>query len=360
MYKVLIVDDDKTIRYMLKRFKYWGRYGFSITGEACDGKEALRKLAADSFDLIITDIRMQGMNGIEFLQELRARKMDICLILLSTYTDFEYAQQGIRLGVFDYMTKPVDDNILSEMLARVRRHLDENRQAHLRIEEEKRLVEESLTLYYPEKQEKKLTQLIFAGDKELMKTTDCIFFEISETFDHDILKIRMVLEKMLYNVRSKIYHQFPWLEKVNELEFMDSRRHRKTMDEVKEIFLQWIGGMAEVIIKYELHHTEGIIKKTCEYVVQHVEEDITLEDIAAEVHVTKSYIGKLFKQRVGYNFTDYVTKIKMEHAKSLLRTGEYKNYEVSEKLGYSSIDYFSRLFKQYSGVTPLEFRKQGS
>lgn len=359
MYNVLIVDDDKTVRYMLKRFKNWERHGFCIAGEACDGKEAFKKLATDSYDVIITDIRMQGMNGIEFLQELRARRIEICLILLSTYTDFEYAQQGIRLGVFDYMTKPVDDTILSEMLDRVRTHLDENRQAHIRMEKEKKLIEESLTLYYSEKEERRLTRLILSGDKELLAAAHLIFGEICSTSGQDLVKLRMVLRKMLFNMRREIYQQFPWLKKVGELNFTASQPHRETMDELNGEFLHHINEMSRVIQKYELHHTESIIKKTCQYVVSHVEENITLEDVAAEVHVTKSYIGKLFKQRTGYNFTDYVTKIKMEHAKALLRTGEYKNYEVSEKLGYSSTDYFCRLFKQYSGMTPLEFRKQG-
>lgn len=358
VYKVLLVDDDKAVRYMLKRFKNWGRYGFCIAGEACDGKEAFKKLADGTFDLIITDIRMQGMNGIEFLQELRARKMDICLILLSTYTDFEYAQQGIRLGVFDYMTKPVDDDILSEMLARVRRHLDEKRQVFLRMEEEKRLLDESLTLYYPENQEKRLLELLLAGDTGLLKVADNVFWEVCKVFGQDGLKIKMVLEKLLLNLKAEIYRQFPWLKKIGELALADSRSHKENIDEVRMVYLERMRKLLEVIRKYELHHSEGIIKKTCEYVVMHVEEEITLESIAAEVHVTKSYLGKLFKQRIGYNFTDYVTKVKMEHAKSLLRTGEYKNYEVSEKLGYSSIDYFGRLFKQYSGMTPLEFRKQ--
>ncbi|SDE32391.1 response regulator transcription factor [Sporomusa acidovorans] len=360
MYKVLLVDDDKTVRYMLKRFKNWEHYGFCIAGEACDGKEAFKRLAADTFDVIITDIRMQGMNGIEFLQELRARKIDICLILLSTYTDFEYAQQGIRLGVFDYMTKPVDDDILSDMLARVGKHLDEKRQASLRMEEEKRLLAESLALCYPEKGEKRLLALLLAGDRELLQEADSVFGEVCKAFGQaDVLKIKLVLEKLLVNSRDEIYRQFPWLAKIGELVFPEADGQKQTIDAVREAFLEKLGEMLAVIRKYELHHTDGIIKKTCEYVLTHVEKDITLENIAAEVHVTKSYLGKLFKQRIGYNFTDYVTKVKMEHAKCLLRTGEYKNYEVSEKLGYSSIDYFCRLFKQYSGMTPLEFRKQG-
>ncbi|WP_425058349.1 Regulator of RpoS [Sporomusa carbonis] len=360
MYKVLIVDDDKTVRYMLKRFKKWDGYGFCIADEACDGKEALKKLSSGSFDLVITDIRMPGMTGIEFLHELKVRKMDICLILLSTYNDFEYAQQGIRLGVFDYMTKPVDDNILSEALERARKHLDEKKLLHLRLEKEKKLIDESLALYYPKSEEKKLVDLLFMGSDEVFAEAENIFSERVPRLDQDLFKIRMLFEKMTQNITEEIYKDFPWLEKIESMTLNIVFNHLKTIRDVKLAFLRYMRNMLEVIKKYELHHKDGIVKKTCQYVMDHVEENITLEDVANEVHVSKSYIGKLFKQKAGYNFTDYVTKVKMEHAKALLRTGDYKNYEVSERLGYSSPDYFCRLFKQYSGCTPLEFRKQGS
>lgn len=359
MYNVLLVDDDKTIRYMLRRFTDWEQYGFRLAGEACDGKEALKKLAASSFELVITDIRMPGMNGIEFLQELKNRQIDVCLIFLSTYNDFEYAQQGIRLGVFDYMTKPVDDRALGGVLSRTRKHLDEEKFLQLKLSEEKRLVEESMALYYPSDREEKLVQLLFQGDKAVLSAAESISAEIAQKLGLDLLKAKMLLERLTLHIRKKIEQEFPWIPKLENTTPAPGMNQRQTIEEMKAAFLQYIGNMLQVIQKYELHQKDGIVRKTCRYVMKHVEEDVTLEDVATEVRVSKSYIGKLFKQKTGSNFNDYVTKVKMEHAKALLRSGDYKNYEISDKLGYSSPDYFGRLFKQYSGYTPLEFRKQG-
>jgi two-component system response regulator YesN len=359
MYKVLIVDDDKTVRYMLKRFKKWEGYGFCIADEACDGKEALKKLAGGSFDLVITDIRMPGMDGIEFLHELKVRGMDVCLILLSTYNDFEYAQQGIRLGVFDYMTKPVEDDILGEALERAGKHLKEKELLSLRLEKGKKLVEESLSLYYPQKEEKRLVGLLLGGSGEVLAEARRAAAGLTEMLGPDLIKVRLLLEKMTFRIGERIYQAFPWLEKMEGGTLTVAFDRRESVEDAQEAFVEYMRMMLTVIKKYELHHKDGIVSKTCQYVMNRVEKDITLEDVAREVHVSKSYIGKLFKQKTGYNFTDYVTKVKMEHAKALLRTGNYKNYEVSEILGYSSPDYFCRLFKQYSGCTPLEFRKQG-
>lgn len=115
MYNVMLVDDDCAVRYILKRFA-WQKYGFLIKAEASDGHEALEELAKDAIDLVISDIRMPGMDGMEFLQELQAGKYRIPVILLSTYNDFEYAQQGIRYGILDYLTKPVDSAELGAAL----------------------------------------------------------------------------------------------------------------------------------------------------------------------------------------------------------------------------------------------------
>ena len=359
MFKVLIVDDDKSVRYMLKRYNKWANYGFSVEEEASDGKEALGKLLSGQIDLVITDIKMPGMDGIEFLMELKFRKWDVCSILLSTHSDFEYAKQGIRLGAFDFMTKPLEDDVLSEALERAKKYLDEKNQLRIRVEEEHRLIEDSLTHFYPKKREEKIAELILVGNLAALTESEAAFLELTKLLDQDLFKIAKLLEIMLANLSGAIYKEFSWLQKVEEVAFSNVLQHTDSMQDMKSEFLSRIKGLITVIKKYELHQSESIVRKTCLYITDHIEKDISLELVANEVHVSKDYLGKLFKQKTGINFSDYLTKIKMEYAKHLLGTGEYKNYEVSEKLGYSSPDYFCRLFKNYTGYTPLQFRKSG-
>lgn len=358
MYKVLIVDDDKSTRYMLKRFKKWQSHGFVIADEACDGKEALQKLKSCHFDLVITDIKMPGMDGIEFLHELKSMKWQVCVIFLSTHSNFEYAKQGIRLGVFDYMTKPLIDELFSEALERAKKYLDEEYLKRRKIKEEKKRLVESAKLYYPKKSEKTIVACLLSGSSSLIsEETEKTFTEITEMFEGDLYKIGILLNTMLANISEEIYAAFPWLKKLEGKNIIYNMTDAQTINEMKQQFLKYINSSLEMIKKYELHHADSVIRKTCAYVVNHVEQDIKLEVIANEVRISKDYIGKLFKQKTGCNFNDFVTKVKMEHAKHLIQTGEYKNYEVSEKLGYSKPDYFSRLFKTYTGYTPSEFKK---
>lgn len=354
MFKVLIVDDDMPVRRRLRKYKNWESYGFVIEDEACDGKEALEKLSLKSFDLIIIDIRMPGMDGLKLIAEIKARNLDSCLILLSTYNDFEYAQQGIRLGVFDYITKPVDDNILSKALERIKKYLEEKKV------EQFRLIENNLRVYCPQSQERKLADLMLAGSYTAIDEASNTCLELAKLEDQDLIKTGLLLEKMLVNLSEEIYKAFPCLETLESLTVDNVLTNAATIEEIREQFLSCINIMLDVIKRYELHHPDSLVKKICQYVINHVEEDVKLDNIANEVHISCSYISKLFKQKTGSNFSDYVTKVKMEHAKYLLRTGEYKNYEISEKLGYSSPDYFCHLFKDHTGYTPVEFRKMGT
>ncbi|BBB92594.1 MAG TPA: response regulator [Methylomusa anaerophila] len=349
MYKVLIVDDDMPVRRKLRQYQQWESYEFVIADEACDGIEALEKLSSQCFDLVIIDIRMPCMNGLKLITEIKARNLNPCLILLSTFNDFEYAQQGIRLGVFDYMTKPVDDKALSEALERIKRHLDE-----------KRLIEDNLKFYYPKGQERKLTDLMLAGSNKVMAEAASTCGELAKLAEQNPVKTGILLEKTLANLSEEIYKVFPYLATLEKLVFDGIFTNIESLGEIKEKFLNYIGIMLEIIKKYELHHADSVVKKICAYVMTHVEEDVKLGDIATEIYISGGYISKLFKQKTGTNFNDYVTKVKMEHAKYLLGTGKFKNYEISDKLCYSSPDYFCRLFKDYTGYTPVEFKKMNT
>lgn len=362
MYRVLIVDDDRAVRYMLKRFKNWEGFGFCITGEAADGKEGLKRLsegtgAGEEYDLVITDIKMPGMDGIEFMNEIRLLYPDLCVIFLSTHSDFSYAKQGIRMGVFDYMTKPVEEAALCEVLDRTAKHLDGKNRQRIKREEDKRLLEENLEVFYPKRHEERLAEKLARGDRTCVKDASEVFRELLDVLKGDCAKIDRILDTLFTRISDTIYGPHSWLGIVEKMQRNDGQAASQPPGQMENTFACRVQALLNVVRKYELYQSDSIVKKTCEYVLSHVEEDISLERISQEVHLRSDYVGKLFKKKTGYNFNSYVTKIKMEHAKYLIEAGDYKNYEISEKLGYSSPDYFCRLFKAYAGCTPIEFRR---
>ncbi|WP_339170184.1 response regulator [Paenibacillus sp. FSL R5-0341] len=135
MYKVLLVDDEPYAIEGLQLLINWEKYGFEIRGVCANGEEAIRMIQQDQPDLVVTDIRMPVMNGLELVEEARRLEHEsVLFVITSGYSDFNYARQAIRLGVSNYLTKPVDSTEAEEMLERLRLHLQE-REKQERIRE---------------------------------------------------------------------------------------------------------------------------------------------------------------------------------------------------------------------------------
>ncbi|OUM95788.1 MAG: hypothetical protein A9Z00_14405 [Thermobacillus sp. ZCTH02-B1] len=124
---VLIVDDEPIVCKGLRETVPWDEWGVRIVGEAHDGEEALEMLTRHDVDLVLSDIRMPRMDGLELSREVSGRYPGKRIVMLSGYDDFEYARQALRLGVKDYLLKPVDIGELMFVIRNIRRELAEER-----------------------------------------------------------------------------------------------------------------------------------------------------------------------------------------------------------------------------------------
>lgn len=119
MYKVMIVDDEPVIRTGLKQLIPWDELNMKIVCEAGNGSAALEHLRHGPVDILITDIRMDGMDGLTLVEEARALNENLHCIILTGYDDFAYTQHAIRLGIDNYILKPVDEKELMETLSHI-------------------------------------------------------------------------------------------------------------------------------------------------------------------------------------------------------------------------------------------------
>ena len=250
MYKVLLVEDDKTLRLIYSKMKTWSECGFVIEKEVDDGKKALQALENEEFDLIFTDIKMPFMDGIEMLRQLSDKDNTTPVIFASSYDDFEYARQGLILGAFDYLLKPVAPKKLADVLKRVKAHIDKN-QAETRIDP--------------------------------------------------------VVENVLKDLNVDPNH-------------------------------------------------DSFVAQIASYCSIHYRDNLIVDDFASAHGYSKDYFSKIFKQHFSITFHEFCSRVKVAYAIALLRTGNYKAYEISEMLGYSSVDYFTKIFKGITGTTPSKYK----
>lgn len=119
MQKIFIADDEMWIIMGLKKLIEKSGKPFSIIGEANNGVTALEELERKMPDVLFTDIRMPGLNGLELLEKLNEKGYELKVVFITGYADFEYAQTALRLGAFDYLVKPIDQDKLEEVLDRL-------------------------------------------------------------------------------------------------------------------------------------------------------------------------------------------------------------------------------------------------
>jgi two-component system response regulator YesN len=116
MYKVLIVDDEPVIAEGLKKIVDWEKYNCVVVGTASSGKEGLAMVEKCNPDILFTDIRMPGMDGLTMLAALRSEHKNLQVIILTGYRDFDYAREALNLGVFRYLVKPSKMKELDEAM----------------------------------------------------------------------------------------------------------------------------------------------------------------------------------------------------------------------------------------------------
>ncbi|GIO85430.1 AraC family transcriptional regulator [Paenibacillus faecis] len=129
MFKVLIVDDEPKLREGLRTFIDWNEYGYTVVDTAANGNEALEKYQAHLPDLVIADIRMPGMDGLQLIQRLRQLDPMLHILILSGYADFDYAKKAITQRADGYLLKPVDEEELIDYIEKIKLQIKQERLA---------------------------------------------------------------------------------------------------------------------------------------------------------------------------------------------------------------------------------------
>lgn len=127
MYGIFLVEDESIIRETLRDTIPWNQYGYAFLGEASDGEMALTQIRQLKPDVVLTDIRMPFMDGLDLSRMIRQEFPWMKIIIISGYDDFEYARQALNIGVEQYLLKPVTKHTLIQVLAQVKEKIDQDR-----------------------------------------------------------------------------------------------------------------------------------------------------------------------------------------------------------------------------------------
>lgn len=163
MFKLMIADDNPHILQELSEITDWENFGFELAGTYSTGKDLLDAARLSLPDLVITDISMPVMDGIELASQLQNLKPNIKIIFISSYSEFDYAKNALKLGIFDYLLKPVRLNQLLDVTGRV---LDELRQEQLQYFEQQKILSQQ-EYYRKTALSHYVSTLLFYADDEM-------------------------------------------------------------------------------------------------------------------------------------------------------------------------------------------------
>ncbi len=524
MYKLVVVDDEKEIRQGLAELIDWYDLGFDLIASFEDGKETIDYIGKNDVDIVLTDILMAEVSGLELAEYLYRNKPGVKVVIISGHKEFEYAKKAVEFNVEHYLLKPTDIDSIIEVFSQIREKLDrENatkiaqREIQKRYKEIVPMLEEQFfsdllagCLGNEEQMKKKLGSMGLAID---IHTSGCMIAEIDMSgleqeksrkwahgkdrlpiairnffrftkedfsyfpvFTGHCLKIVAVTPKIiekgqmaaqvnlhlgevletvkkilgldfyigdkphygsLYELSKRrepfkinygygedrggsgfepeLYQQLVQkyklfvsviiegdydaldslgdsymteiealpltfvqrlvsdlfavlFNKFHEMGFkFDRTVFEKTdtrsiallqkFEDIKELVKEGLACLAEYTAGQRKKSAEVSVSRAIDFIEKNYRKDISLEDVSNEVFLNAVYFSRLFKQQTGENFTDYLTRVRMEKAKQLVRQGKYKTYEISDMVGYSSSKYFSRVFKLYTGHAPKDYMR---
>lgn len=416
MVKLLIADDEKYDRdSIITIINYEFKDQFEIS-EAKNGREAIEVSERIRPDIIITDIKMPGINGLKAIQEIRKVNPNVFIIIVTAYDYFDFAVEAVKNNVKEYILKPFSR---IELIEKMREAIN-----FVNTEKEKRRNE-------IENQER-LCNLMPILENELSYSiiNDTVYSIDYDTYMRYLgldLKNGYAMVVQLNNVISDENYKFKAGEYIKEyinrkyraigsylftkslVYFIDVKDYEGEEEvkadainlatdiirEIKKLFGLSLNigigvcckGLEQLHKSYEeacssIEHKTmnnaisyfgdiinagnsenvdsekvALFKAVEQYIIDNIREEIDLEKTASKFNLSSYYFSRTFKEILGYNYSDYVNLVRINKAKEFLINKSKSIKEVCFLVGYSDPNYFSKVFKKYEGISPTEFKQ---
>ena len=400
---MILVEDEELERNSLINYVDWSIIGIEVIGEAGNGAQGFSLVEQLSPDIVVTDINMPIMDGIELSKKIRRHFPETKIIFISSYDDFEYAKQAINLSIDGYVMKPV---IEAELLQLVKSVSDEIIQKALekRIHSElkknynisKKLAKQALisrTLYNLSVDDEELRSLglewIFKSTRGTLGIFLCEFDPNSEDVIKDIVNwndkgMKFCINFFAFYIAPKslisLFRTIPDAKertesKLKALAVAFSEKENisppKTSIQFADETINTPQLLFSELIKSNIDKTTVKVrtaekKKNKEKIADEIEaiilsqyaSPLTLDSIAEQLFFTPNYVGTVFKTVKKCSVNQFLSQVRLNKALELLEESTLSISEISQRCGFNNLTYFHSTFKNKMGVTPTEFRKE--
>ena len=403
MVKVYLVEDEIIIRQSIKNSIDWEKEGYEFVGDASDGELALPVILKEKPDILITDIRMPFMDGLELSRMVKAELPDIKIVILSGYDDFEYAKQAIQYNIISYMLKPLTMDGLAAELKSIHEKIDA-RYAGLRRADTAHADRAAFLIplvleHYdsaPDDLEDRLRNM--AAELGLLRGTDdrsalvVLAAVLDGPTDYEAGFTQLVEQSANKYLRHFVFYCCGRVVAVLLGNPSDFEEYLHILaDEICQLADRALGRTANVGISREAtqfaslndaykqaiealraaaegeggvsftadaRKTGSLCERALEIIGQHyMDEDLSLASLSAMLDVSPNHLSACIKKSEGETFINILVRRRMETAQQLLLTTDLQIQEIARRCGYTDQHYFSYCFKKYSGTSPVALRR---
>ncbi len=396
MFTFAIIDSDRDFINSLSNFMTKNLPEFKMHSTFTTMESAVTNLRNHYMDLIITEADSSGIDGIEIVKILKSEHNPANFIILSKEKSFEAATEAVRLGVFDYLTKPLDNKEFLSSIARLERTLvpklpgEKHSEKDVRPMSDRlfsdllagrinnpvdlsiRLREAGLEDDYIHRECALVNIHINSFSRWLAMCWDSgagnFYQTLATAFPKSTDKVEFIFTRVFYsNIEIMCINnsQTPITKLIENYipEFSDLIM--KTFGIYSEIHIARTFSSVSEIMKYNLQEpvkleiqSEEVVENAVKFIRHNYFRDITLEDVSNYVMLSREYFCSYYKQKTGENFIDTLNKHRIESSKRLLVNTTLTVEQVAESVGYRSVSYFHKTFKNLCGISPSEYRKQ--
>ena len=402
--KMIIIDDEPIIlRGMVETYP-WNEMGFYIVGTATSAESGLSLIKEKKPKVVLSDIRMNRMSGLTLVEKVKELDENIHFILMSAYKEFEYAQKACETGVFAYLIKPIEEELLRKTMKSmyeqcekeeqmadehdcIKEILTENKEEFQNAMMERYLKEEIDERSFIRRLEMVGTSIgakngfmsICVGLGENYHSMNAQEFEAQGFAVFNYIKQRML----------SLYKGWWFKEGIDKMVFIIEIRDERELEKAHLVIKQLIDEGAKIThtvlcssLSFLFYGIEGLVEsykqvqafysvekskknlsdsiaKALNYIEDHlVDEDLSITSVSECVYLNPVYFGRLFKNTMGISFKQYVINKRIELAKKKIIEESSSIVTIGNEVGIPNSSYFAQVFKKITGYLPSEYKKE--
>lgn len=360
-FTVLVVDDEKMPREILRDHLPWAELGVERIDVAEDGAQALEIARQHRPDIVISDVKMPRMNGLELAGEVRALYPECQFVFLSGYTDKEYLKGAIKLRAASYVEKPIDLEEIASVLREVTAELRQN--AH---------PDPQLVFYRGE--EGDFTQpcngQVYVYDKAVFTSLGNLIrhkrrseaMDLAARLYREIRRCEGTPPEVVRNLYCQIVFSLLAAAESRNISAVTAQGDYLLYTAAKQPTLRglWQPLTDAMTAYFEAveSNAQDIVTRVDEYLASHfADSTLTVQAVASDLGFVHTYLCSAYKKHSGRTINQKLTELRMERARALLADTSRKLYEVAHAVGYADGKYFVKLFTKEVGIPPKLYRE---